>query len=77
MRNITLAIDDDVLRKVRKLAIDQDTTLNALVRDYLTQLANRGDLAAEEIIAQLKKSFDSAAIRVGSRSWTRDDLHAR
>ena len=33
--HITLSIDRDVVRKVRKIAIDKDTTLTAMVRDYL------------------------------------------
>jgi hypothetical protein len=34
-RNITLAIDDNLLRDVRKIALDRDTTLMGLVREYL------------------------------------------
>ena len=37
--NITLSIDDDLVREVRKIAVEQDTTLTGLVRDYLKNLA--------------------------------------
>jgi len=40
MPNLTLAIDGGVLRKARKAAIDRDTTVTALVRDFLGQIAS-------------------------------------
>ena len=44
---ITLSIDEEVVKKVRKIAIDKDTTLTAMVRDYLTSIASR-DIAARK-----------------------------
>ena len=35
--NITLNIDEEIVKKVRKIAIDKDTTLTAMVRDYLIE----------------------------------------
>lgn len=37
--NITLSVDEEIVKKVRKMAIDRDTTLTAMVRDYLTSVA--------------------------------------
>ena len=34
--NITLNINPDIVRNVRKIAIDKDITLTAMVRDYPT-----------------------------------------
>ena len=42
--NITLSIDEDIMKKVRKIAIDKNTTLTAMVRDYLATVA-KSDLA--------------------------------
>jgi hypothetical protein len=77
MSNITLAIEDDIVRKVRRLAAERDTTLTALVRECLRRLAAREDLRTEELIGQLRTSFDAADLRVGPRTWMREDLHAR
>ena len=41
MKNITLAVEDDVLAAVRKLAAERETTVNGLVRDYLESLAKQ------------------------------------
>ena len=38
--NITLSIDEEIVKKVRKIAVDKDTTLTAMVREYLTSVAN-------------------------------------
>ena len=77
MSNITLAIEDDIIKKVRKLAVERDTTLTAMVRSMLVQLAARQDLKTEEIIAQLRESFATADVRLGPRTWSREDLHDR
>ena len=37
--NITLSLDAKLIKELRKLAIDRDTTLTGLVRAYLERLA--------------------------------------
>ncbi len=77
MSNITMTIDDTVIKKVKKIAIEKNTTLTGLVRDYLTGIAKREDLRAEEIISQLSKIMNSANMEIGKITWTRDELHER
>ena len=36
--NLTLAVDGDILREARKIAIDEDTSVSALVRGFLADL---------------------------------------
>ena len=40
--NITLNICEEIVKKVRRIAIDKDTTVTVMVRDYLIWLG-RGD----------------------------------
>jgi predicted transcriptional regulator len=77
MSNITLAIDDEIVRKVRKLAVERNTSLTGLVRATLSQLASREDFRTEELIRQLDRSFDECRLKVGEKTWSREDLHAR
>ena len=49
MKNVTLAIDDDLLSKARALAEARGTTLNALIRDHLLAM-----VADERRIAEAK-----------------------
>ena len=37
--NITLSLPEDLVRLVRKIAVDRDTTLTGLVREYLNEVA--------------------------------------
>ena len=75
--NITLTIDDDIVKKVRRIAVDNDTTLTAMVREYLTSVANSDATARHEHVARLKESFQKMSRDMGPREWTREELHAR
>jgi hypothetical protein len=75
--NITLNIDEDIVKKVRKIAIDKDTTLTAMVRDYLIWLANGDAAERQRRISLLEDSFRAVSRDMGQRNWTREDLHAR
>ena len=77
MPNITLSVDDEVIRKVRKLAIDHNTTLTAMVREYLISLAAKESQERETLVADLKRSFQKLSRKMGPRRWTRDSLHER
>lgn len=77
MSNITVSIDDDIIKKVRKLAVERNTTLTALVRETLKLLAAREDYRTEELIAELNELFDAGNARVGDITWSREDLHER
>lgn len=76
MKNVTLSIDEEVLSAVRKYASERDSSVNALVREFLGAIAQREDRArhARQRIRELSESSDA---RIGSKSWSRDELHAR
>ena len=46
-RNITLAVDEGVLKKVRRVAAEQNTTVNAMVRTVLEDIAARSTVERE------------------------------
>jgi hypothetical protein len=78
MKNITLAVDDEVLAAVRKLAAERNTTVNGLVRDYLASLAEQvrkeaGARARKELV---RLSEESTAGMAGWK-WNREDLYDR
>jgi len=77
--NITLSIDEEVVKQVRKIAVERDTTLTGLVRAYLEELAvehARSGRKRRERDA-LERSFERCQFRVGKRTWKREDLYAR
>ena len=75
--NITLSVDDEVVKKVRKVAIDKDTTLTAMVRAYLTSVAESDDTAKREHIAKFRETSERLSRDMGPRTWTREDLYDR
>ncbi|MBV8226808.1 MAG: hypothetical protein JO232_16640 [Verrucomicrobia bacterium] len=50
MKNITVSVDDEVYRRARMRAAQEDTSVSALVRDFLIQLGSR-----EEVAERLKR----------------------
>jgi plasmid stability protein len=77
MANVTLAVDEDVLRRARIRALEQGTSVNALIRDYLESFAGK-EPANEGAAAFLDlASRASASSGKAGRSWKRDDAHAR
>ncbi|HTW67002.1 MAG TPA: ribbon-helix-helix protein, CopG family [Bryobacteraceae bacterium] len=76
MKNITLAVDDDVLAAVRRHAAEQNSTVNALVREYLTNLASHADRASRARARLLELSKESQG-QLGKKTWSREKLHDR
>lgn len=77
--NITLSLDDDLVKKVRKIAVERDTTLTGLVRAYLEKLAyeNAALGRKQQEHEALERSFQQFQFRVGKRTWKRQDLYTR
>lgn len=73
MKNVTLSVDEAVLRTVRLYAAERGSTVNALVREFLNGLAGKEDRARRRIVELSARS----TARIGSRTWTREDLHER
>ena len=77
MPNITLSVDAEIIKKVRKIALEKNTTLTAMVRDYLTSVAIRDAQEKNEAIKKLRKSFKTVSRDMGRRKWTREALYER
>jgi len=75
-KNITLSVEDSVLKEVRRIAVEQDTTVNGLVRRYLYELAGEKRKRAKAR-RNLLKLLPKMRGRVGRIHWTREELHAR
>lgn len=75
MKNITLSVDEGVLYRVGLYAAERGSTVNAIVCEFLTKLANQDRVRqARQRIAELS---ERSAARIGSRAWTREDLYER
>lgn len=73
--NVTLSIDDEIVERARDLARQRGTSLNQMVRDYLTQLA--ADRSPEELVAELERLWATSRGNSGGERWTREEIHDR
>jgi hypothetical protein len=76
MKNVTIAIDDSLLREARRIAADRATTLNAMIREFLEELAQRESRAVQARRRIVELCSETQA-EVGVRTWTRDEVHER
>ena len=74
MANLTLSIEDDVLRRARERAAANGTSVNQLVRELLEQYAGGGDSSTRNRILTLSDAARSSSGDAG-RTWSRDELH--
>ena len=73
MKNLTLSIPDDLLKKSREYAAKHGTSLNKLVRTLLQSTVVRDQ---KEIINDLFEHMDKTKVKTNIK-WTRDELYER
>jgi predicted transcriptional regulator len=77
-RNVTLALPEDLLRRLKILAARRDTSISASLAATLAELADQEEGYAEALdgmIRDLERGYDLGT--KGRISWTRDSLHER
>lgn len=72
-KNLTISVDEDLLRRARRLAQKQGTSVNALLRKHLEALVGEqpGDLVADELLMLMHTHGG----RSGGRKIGRDELY--
>lgn len=73
--NLTLQLDEDVIRRARVVAAKRGTSVSALVARELADLV-ADDARYEEARARAERLMRAASPR-GGRSWRREDLYDR
>ncbi len=77
-QNITLSIPKNILKKVKHLAVEKNTSISGLLSRHLEEIVARDDAykkAKTNQIEVMAKGLD--LIGRGKVSWTRDDLYDR
>lgn len=74
-RNITLAIDEDVLEKARVIAAQRRTTVNGMVREFLIGVTSEDERLAEARRELLKLALNSKARLGPDYTWNREELY--
>lgn len=77
MANLTIVVDDRILRRARIRALEDGTSVNAVLRDYLAAYAREaGTREVRAAYVGLAESAEASS-GPGGRTWTRDEAHER
>jgi len=60
--NVTLTLDDNLVKRIRRIAAERDTTLTSMIRTYLR------DVADEDTVAE-RKEKELDALEEGFRRY--------
>jgi hypothetical protein len=74
MTNVTMSIDDDLLKKGRKYAAKHNTSLNALMRRLLKMAVDSG---SHDWLEECFSLMDQSNGDSGGKKWKRSDLYDR
>jgi len=75
--NLTLSINEKLLKDARKAAVEMDTSVNALVREYLRELVQKKKAEQERFFEEWQRLMDEHPIETEKISWNRNELHER
>lgn len=76
MANLTIVVDEETLKKARMRALEEGTSVNAVLRERLEEYAGarREQMEAlERILASSRESASGSG--PGGRTWTRDETY--
>ena len=74
-QNLTIAVEQDLIRRAKVLAAERGTSISRLLADELQRLVYRQASylrARDSALAEI-----DAGLRLGGRKVSRDDLHER
>lgn len=77
MANVTITVDDDLLRRARTRAADEGRSLSAVVGDLLIDYAGPGRASTARAEFLELAAASTASSGSGGRTWTRDELYDR
>ncbi|MGO9514378.1 MAG: DUF6364 family protein [Steroidobacteraceae bacterium] len=76
MKNVTVSLDDDTYRRARMIAAERDTSISAMVKEFLVRLGS-----GESQVERLKREERALRERItsfrASDKQSRDELHDR
>ncbi len=74
MANLTITVDEQVLRRARIRALHRNESVNRVLAETLERYADADDVAPASALLELADRLQSGHVGDG-RGWTRDELH--
>ena len=77
MANLTITVNDETLKQARIRALQQNTSVNAVLRHYLEEYAQMDALRQKrgEALRNILALAQAHPIDRGSKPWNRDGLY--
>ena len=76
MKNITVSLDDETYRRARTIAAQRNTSVSALVKCFLIDLAS--EESETELLKREERAFRERTVDFdASDRLSRDDVHRR
>ena len=75
--NLTITVDQDIVRRARIRALERGTSVNAVVREFLEGFAGKDEArGARSRLAQLARSLPKGGRKsTRKRGWSREELY--
>jgi len=79
MANLTISVDGETLKQARIRALREDTSINAVLAQYLATYARAEKMKRErrQAVNNLLEFAAEHPIDRGTRPWVREDLYDR
>ncbi len=77
MTNITLSVNENILKKARRIAMDKHTTVTAMIRNFLNALVTKEDIRNSSYLSKLRKTFFKFGRSMEKPLFKREDLYDR
>lgn len=76
MTNLTITVDEQTLKRARMRALEEDTSVNAVLREYLEDYAGnrREQIEAARRVIEASRASESGS-GPGGRNWRREDAY--
>jgi plasmid stability protein len=81
--NLTITVDDEILKRARIRALEQGTSVNAILAEHLRAFVGKGEAQTRALASLLDLASENAvagkrrAKQRGRRRWTREEIHER
>ena len=73
--NLTITVDDELLKRARIRALEENTSVNAVLRKFLESYADT--TRQRRAVDRLLQLSRTARTKRGAARWNRDELHER
>lgn len=77
--NLTISVDDEVLKRARIRALEEGRSVNAILGQYLEDYAQTDEvqLQRQRALSTLRALADQCRGGREGKTWSRDELHER